>query len=80
MLERDKFVNTTHKKLNKSLSPTCAIDDNYELINNDEEALGSKNNNDINSYLNDSVVNCTSLNNFERRGNDNISFISQLQG
>lgn len=83
VLERDELVNTTYsnKQLDKNLSQTHAVDsDNCELINNDEEASGSENNDrdDIDSYINDGAVNRNLLNNFERHEND-VSFISQLQ-
>lgn len=78
VLERDKLVNTTdlNKKLDKNLSLTPnGYSDNSILINNDEEALSSENNNvDINTFINENNF----LDNFEHR-EDNVSFTSQLQ-
>jgi len=84
VLERDKLINMTYlnKKLDKNLS-THIVHSGYELENNDEKALGNKNNSDaenIDIFTNeDGAINRNFINNFECRENDN-NFTSQLQG
>lgn len=78
VLERDAHKYDLNKKLDKNILLTHTI--NYELINNNEEALESENNNDADDINEDGAINRNFLDNFERRKDNNVSFTSQLQG